>query len=188
LETLISEICRQSSEALEYVDYISSKFRESKSSCTVQTLFSILEKCLGFQQETFIIIDALDECDGREDLLHFLVDLSKSGLRLKLLLASRNERDIQQELGFLPQMTISDIDSAPDIELFILSSLNAMIKSKKLKLRHENLRMEIFECLCSRADGMYVLVPLSTVDLLTVHVHQVSMGQMSTRRIVCIHY
>jgi hypothetical protein len=101
----------------------------------------------------------LDECDGREDLLHFLVDLSKSGLRLKLLLASRNERDIQQELGFLPQMTISDIDSAPDIELFILSSLNAMIKSKKLKLRDENLRLEIFECLCSRADGMYVLVP-----------------------------
>jgi hypothetical protein len=139
---------------LAYVDDISSKFRESKSSCTVQTLFSILKKCLEFPQETFIVIDALDECDGREELLRFLVDLSKSALRLKLLLASRNERDIQQELGSLPQMALSDADSAPDIELFILSSLNAMIKSKKLKLRDESLRLEIFECLCSRANGM----------------------------------
>lgn len=153
METLISEICRQSPEALEYADDISSKFRESKSSCTVQTLVSILKKCLEFQQ-TFIIIDALDECDDREELLGFLVSLSTSGLRLKLLLASRNERDIQQELGSLPQMTLTGTESAHDIEVYIHSSLNAMIKSKKLKLRDANLQMEIFQCLCSGADGM----------------------------------
>jgi hypothetical protein len=153
LETLISEICRHNLDALAYVDDISSKFRESKSTCTIPTLFSILKKCLEFQQ-TFIIIDALDECDDRQELLGFFVDLSNSGLRLRLLLASRNERDIQQELGSLPQMTLTDTESSHDIEVYIHSSLNAMIKSKKLKLRDENLQMEIFECLCSSADGM----------------------------------
>jgi hypothetical protein len=153
LETLISDICRHNSDALAYVDDISSKFRESKSTCTVQTLFSILKKCLEFQQ-TFIIIDALDECDDRGELLHFLVGLSKSGLRLKLLLASRNERDIQQELQSLSQITLTSANSTHDIELFIHSRLNALIKSKKMKLRDEKLQLEIFQCLSSGADGM----------------------------------
>jgi hypothetical protein len=51
-------------------------------------------------------------------------------------------------------MTLTDTESAHDIEIYIHSSLNAMIKSKKLKLRDVNLQMEIFQCLSSGADGM----------------------------------
>ena len=156
LGTLVAEICRQSPEALEHIEEISSKYREFKSPCTLDTLCSALKECLDFQSRNFVIIDALDECNDRDEILRFIVDLAISCPKLNLLLMSRKEKNIQRELQSLPQMTLTDVNTIRDIERFVRSSLNAMIKSKRLKLRDESLHQEICESLCSRANGMYI--------------------------------
>lgn len=163
LQTIIAAISRQSPDALAYVDEISSKYREFKSPCTLETLYSILEKCLSFQTRNFIIIDALDECNDREELLKFVVDLSSSSPKLNLLVTSRKEKDIQRELQHLPQLMLVGENTSQDIEVFVKTSLDSMIKNKNLKIRDESIREEIFESLCSGADGMYDLhLPLLT--------------------------
>jgi hypothetical protein len=157
IETLIVSISRQSPATLAYVEDISKKYREFKSQCTFPTLCSILKKCLEFQQRNFVILDALDECNDREELLHFLVELSKSeSSSLNLLMSSRRETDIQKQLDHLPQITLAEASNAHDINLYIQSRLQEMINGKKLKLRDSNLQEEIFQCLSSRANGMYV--------------------------------
>ena len=168
IETLIVSMSYQSPAALDYVEDISKKYREFNSQCTFQTLCSILKKCLEFQQRNFIILDALDECNDREELLHFLVELSKSeSSRLNLLMSSRREADIQRQLDHLPQITLAEASNAHDIDLYIQSRLQEMVNGKKLKLRDPNLQEEIFQCLTSRANGMYV----SQANLNSKHTH-----------------
>lgn len=104
LEALIADICRQSPGAMAYVGEILSKYREFKSSPALNTLFSIFRWCLEFQLQTFVVIDALDELNGREELLRVILELSKSGSRLNLPLLSRKEKGILQELHSLPQI------------------------------------------------------------------------------------
>lgn len=168
IETLIVSMSRQSPAALAYVEDISKKYREFKSQCTFPTLCSILKKCLEFQQRNFIILDALDECNDREELLHFLVELSKSeSSSLNLLMSSRRETDIQRQLDHLSQITLAEASNAHDIDLYIQSRLQEMINGKKLKLRDPNLQEKIFQCLTSRAGGMYV----SQANLKSKHTH-----------------
>jgi hypothetical protein len=168
IETLIVSMSRQSPAALAYVEDISKKYREFKSQCTFPTLCTILKKCLEFQQRNFIILDALDECNDREELLHFLVELSKSeSSSMNLLMSSRRETDIQRQLDHLPQITLAEASNAHDIDLYIQSRLQEMINGKKLKLRDPNLQEEIFRCLTSRANGMYV----SQANLNSKHTH-----------------
>ncbi|KAH8790716.1 ankyrin repeat-containing domain protein [Hyaloscypha finlandica] len=156
IETLIVSMSRQSPAALAYVEDISKKYREFKSQCTFPSLCSILKKCLDFQQRNFIILDALDECNDREELLPFLVELSKTeSSGLNLLMSSRRETDIQRQLDHLPQITLAEASNAHDIDLYIQSRLQEMINGKKLKLRDPSLQEEIFQCLTSRANGMF---------------------------------
>ncbi|KAK5045237.1 hypothetical protein LTR84_009343 [Exophiala bonariae] len=103
---------------------------------------------------TFVIIDALDECDDRDKLLYFIVESSKSTPNLNLLATSRNEKDIHDTLQGLPQVELTDANTTLDIRIFVVARLEEMIKNRKLKLRDQNLRHEIFDSLCSRADGI----------------------------------
>lgn len=63
----------------------------------IQALFLALSAMLKAGSETFILIDALDEClVGREEPLQPIMKQAKSFPKARWLLASRNDQDIKQ--------------------------------------------------------------------------------------------
>jgi hypothetical protein len=127
-----------------------------------QALMCCLRRILQAFDNTFIILDALDESPRdmhRADVLQALVDMrawSESGLHL--LVTSREEPDIRDvlrdELCALPDEIISlkneFIDN--DIASFISGSLKNDYRLRKW----EKYRHEIQEALTKRAKGVYV--------------------------------
>lgn len=66
---------------------------------TFESLFATFLRMVNYVGKTQIIIDALDECTTRKDLLLWMEDLTNSGNpRLYLLSTSRKEEDIESEL------------------------------------------------------------------------------------------
>lgn len=76
-------------------------------------------------KQTFLVIDALDECTERPALLGILCTIiqHESGEHLKILVASREEQDIQASFSSLPFLSIRTQMSS-DIELYVNESID----------------------------------------------------------------
>jgi hypothetical protein len=78
---------------------------------TSETLSATLIAMLSHIEEVEIVIDALDECSGRKDLLRWVETLTQaSHATTRLLMTSRREEDIESELsGWMRQEDIIPI-------------------------------------------------------------------------------
>ncbi|KAH6662712.1 ankyrin repeat-containing domain protein [Halenospora varia] len=110
---------------------------------------------LGEFEETFIILDALDECKEREELLLLLESLNSWGIeKLHVLATSRRERDIEETLESLVTSKIC-LQSAlvnVDIGTYLFEQLQ---DDPKLKKWSANVRVEIKRTLMDGAQGMF---------------------------------
>lgn len=110
---------------------------------------------------TFIIIDALDECN-RQERQYLLDGLSKivkdSTGTVKIFVSSREEMEILDHLDGCPNVQIGAKNNQSDIEFFVNSEVGRLIQRKKL-LRGDvppKLRQRIEQVLCEQAQGMSV--------------------------------
>lgn len=120
----------------------------------VSTLRSTLEIC----GESFVIIDALDECidNGRRtEILTLLTELSKWALsNLHVLVTSRKEPDIEKSLT--PLLTLRPIciqtdQIQNDLRLYVRTHLR---KDSDLAKWSPKIKQEIEETLIEGANGM----------------------------------
>jgi hypothetical protein len=72
-------------------------FSLEKPQPTFDSLFETFKRMTNFLSSNFIIIDAVDECGTRVELLKRLWDLAKC-TNVQLLVTSRNEEDIEFKL------------------------------------------------------------------------------------------
>jgi hypothetical protein len=116
---------------------------------------SLLRDIIGRIQSKYIILDALDECTDREDLLTFICALADSKLlRLRILATSRPERDIEERLTPIADHNIN-IQSAivdRDIRVYIRDQLATDMKLKKWP---PSVQDEIATVMMEKAGGMY---------------------------------
>lgn len=108
--------------------------------------------------ETFIILDALDECTNRDGLLAFICDIISRKLgNIHLLFTSRRERDIEDAFeglfGVEDKICIQSALVKDDIETYIRGRLNTDPRLKRWR-KAIDIRKEIEESLTSKADGM----------------------------------
>src|ERR1700733_431792 len=104
--------------------------------------------------ETFIIIDALDECNEISQVAAWLEKLlTAGGGRLHVLITSRDKPDITGHLSSIPQQNVIYLDNLNDgdIKLYIDSRMK---KSRKLMLWSQEIQTDIRESLLGGADGM----------------------------------
>lgn len=99
-----------------------------------------------------IVIDALDECDSREDVMATLLDLSQRGCS-RIFVTSRAERDISLKFQSLPRISLESKTAAmtKDINIYIS---NRLIKEQRLSWLKEDIRNCIIESLEVNARGM----------------------------------
>ena len=106
--------------------------------------------------QKYIILDALDECIDREDLLTFIRELTNLKLRnLLILVTSRREKDIEDELSSIANynINIQSVLVDTDIRIYIRDRMAIDIKLKKWPNSVQN---EIITALMEKVGGMYV--------------------------------
>ena len=123
---------------------------------TKQYLKAAMSRC----GDSFIVIDALDECESaeREEVTTFLRSLleSEEAYRVKVLITSRPEDGLSLAFNDQSGYRIDVDDTTEDIEPFVVNRVGELVRSKKL-LRGKvlpDLQKEIIDTLNRKADGM----------------------------------
>ncbi|KAG0636032.1 hypothetical protein HOY80DRAFT_979434 [Tuber brumale] len=112
-----------------------------------------LPKLLETRPKTVIVIDALDECQDRSEILDSLSKLHEpaSG-KVNLLITSRQEADIKWTFSGAPSIAIKPVDIKGDIKRFVTAEIERQPKLRRLP---PHMKVEIMNALTVRADGMF---------------------------------
>ena len=154
--SLLEQLVWRSAKALACLELLYFRCQDGKQQPTQDALEVALQQILDLPGETFIILDALDECSEREELLLLLEHLSSWGAgNLHLLATSRRERDI--EISLKPLVT-SEVCLQSDLVNFDIDThiSQRLQNDPKLKKWPANVRGEIKDTLMEGAQGMYV--------------------------------
>jgi hypothetical protein len=158
LRSLIVQLSTQSAKLPESLDALFACSQDGQQRPTTDALALTLQHVLGGFQQTFIILDALDECKEREELLGLIEDIVNWKLdKLHILATSRRGRDIEETLEPLVtgQVCIQSALVNADIHVHICERLQ---NDPKLKWP-EHVQGEIEKALMNGAHGMYVMTP-----------------------------
>ena len=126
---------------------------------TVEESTALIIKLTQHRGLTTIVVDALDECEPilRDELLEaFSEILRNSGGLIKILVSSREDRDLVCHLKECLNLEIKASSNQADINYFVDSEVDKLIRTKKLLFGNvpEDLRQQIKAVLCEKAQGM----------------------------------
>ena len=129
------------------------KHGNGRERSSLKCLQETLENVIAGFDDVYIMIDSLDECGERIELLHWIKAMAaRNSTKLHLLFTSRPEPDIVNHLMSIARLISAHFDalaSASDIELYIDS---------RLRLNHvwdDTIKCLIKETLIAGANGMY---------------------------------
>ncbi|KAL3428669.1 hypothetical protein BDV09DRAFT_201363 [Aspergillus tetrazonus] len=120
------------------------------------------------QAVTYLLVDALDECEtGLSDLLKLIARTkSVSATQVKWIVSSRNRDDIEQEIEFGDEETKLSLELNAD---YISEAVAAYIDykvSRLKKLQRNEIRLEwVKEQLCQKSDGTFLWVALVVQEM-----------------------
>ena len=122
-----------------------------KRRLTLPVLMEILV-VLSVERKFILLVDALDECDKRGDMLNTIVSL-KQAVNINMLITSRAEPEIQDTLFFFRKLCIESNlqEVGQDIRRYIEHCLES---DRKLLWLNPSVRSDIANSLNSRSHGM----------------------------------
>jgi hypothetical protein len=148
----MQQLCSQSTSALSILDELY-QHGAGRPTPNNKELVKALRKIVEALPHTYIILDALDECPERDELLGFLQEIAEWKLdQLHVLVTSRLLTDIEEALDFVGarrvalQSHVVDLD----IETYVRTRLRV---DKALKWP-SIVQGEIETCLTKKAGGM----------------------------------
>jgi hypothetical protein len=161
VDSLIRSLIVQFAASYEGIPATLAKLYQSchdgKSQPSMQSLQSVLLTILESFDEIYIVLDALDECTEKKDLLKWIKQITSwKRSKLHLLVTSRLEEDIAMDLRLLDpdHVYIRQDLITPDVERYIDCTLrgeNAFNRwNDKIKA---NIKCKLMES----AGGMFVL-------------------------------
>lgn len=157
VRSLLFQLALQQSNSLQVLHHLYQKCGNGQHQPAEDVVRSLLKDTVACKGQKFIMLDALDECADREDFLTFIHELVNSQQQcLHIMITSRRERDIEEQLGFLAKYNIA-IQSAivdEDIRVYVHDRLATDIKLKKWP---DPVQKEIVAVIMEKADGMYRL-------------------------------
>jgi len=125
---------------------------------TRDMLLATLHQMMESFKETFIILDALDECSERQELLEDIEDFNRwTNVNLHILSTSRREKDIAEWVEPLAhnggKMSINSVRVNDDIRAYVHERLRADPGLKRWR-KELKVQQEIENTLLDKADGM----------------------------------
>lgn len=156
IRSLLVQLAHQQGR-LQTLEQLYQKCENGQQQPGEDVIRSLLKDTLVFTGHKYIILDALDECADREDFMTFIGKLVDSHMEsLHIMITSRREKDIEDQLGSLADYKIN-IQSAvvdEDIRVYVYHRLATDSKMKKWS---KDVQTTIIAALMEKADGMYVL-------------------------------
>ena len=155
LRSIIVQLCKRKNEVPQELHQLYQQClkgeRQPQKLSLVQILSSILTS------RTFVLLDAIDECEtgtDRNDLLDTIEGIMETSKSLNLLITSRKESDIEERLKTLFDycMAIEENVANADIALHIR---NRLTNDVKLQQWDSETKQEIEHALVEGAHGMY---------------------------------
>src|SRR6266478_3239375 len=134
LRSLITQLSSHNSGYSDTLTAVFSKSKNGQRQPTLEDLLITLKHMIRGFQHTYVIVDALDECQDREQLLALIEEIMSWKLgSLHILATSRQEREIEDCVGPRASAQV-DLHSAlvdADIEAYIHESLRNDPKLRK---------------------------------------------------------
>lgn len=163
LITQLSQHCIQSPTAL--LNLFSTHLNGQRQPSSDE-LLQVLRQLIQDFSASFIVLDALDECTEREELLlPILEEIARWRLEnLHVIVTSRYEADILSSLGCLipdnSRVPLESKEVDPDITSYVRHRLSADRNLRRWQKQPE-VHREIEAVLTEKAHGMYVLLALT---------------------------
>jgi hypothetical protein len=154
IRSLITQLSFQSPSCPDALAALYSQNQNGQRQPTTESLMITLKSILRGFQHAYVILDALDECGDREQLLSLIEDITEWKLgMLHVLTTSRKEQDIDDCIGPIVSAQIN-LHSAlvnVDIQTHLHERLKNDLKLKKWPTKvHEQIEVTLME----KADGM----------------------------------
>jgi len=154
VRSLIEQLSDQSSGTPEALRTLYSQNQDGARQPTVKVLVETLRGIIRGFKQTYIIVDALDECSEREKLLVLIGDIIdwKIGT-LHILATSRKEQDIEDYLSSLisDEINIQSTFVDADIQVHVRERLR---NDRRLRKWSVDAQLEIETALVDGAHGM----------------------------------
>lgn len=153
IRSLLTQFSAQSPALPRVLDALYVRHHYGSCQPNTEQLVSTLIDVLDAFESSFIILDALDECRDRDDLMAFIKRMLDQTCRPGILVASRKEHDIQEHLE--PWTTKVIPMEANFVNIDIHSYIQAeLCHNSRLKKWPSQVKEHISDALMQRADGM----------------------------------
>ena len=161
VRSLISQLSQQCDKVPVTLETLFSSCENRQRHPLLDDFLEVLQDIIQGFPQSYIILDALDECANRAELMDILKSMVEWRLeKLHILVTSRQERDIESSLkDFVDEQNIICLQSKSvdkDIHTYIRQRLSHDKNLEKWQKDH-GIRQEIEEALIKGAHGMYVL-------------------------------
>jgi hypothetical protein len=158
IRSLITQLSAQSGGISKPLESLFSYCMNGERQPVTHSLLTTLRQMVEEFSETFIILDALDECVERKELLADIKEIAKWKLgKLHILVTSRKERDIERSLGSLindqGEVHIQNTMVNDDIRAYVRKRLEADEELERWRSKQE-VQDEIETKLMGKANGM----------------------------------
>jgi hypothetical protein len=160
IKALITQLSQQCIKIPTALDALYTSCRKGEHRPSADALFSTLKQMILEFPESYLVLDALDECDNWDEALGVLQNLeSLESRNLHILVTSRKERDIERSLtSFLTQECCIDLQAAlvdEDIRRYVHHRWSNDRNLEKWKSK-PRIQAEVEEALFARTNGMWV--------------------------------
>jgi hypothetical protein len=126
LRSLLEQLCSRSNDAFRVLDQLYNEHGAGRQPPANKSLVKALRKIVAALPRTYIILDALDECPNRDELLEFLKEAVEWKVDdFHVLVTSRHMKDIEEALDTASARRVclqSQLVNS-DIETYIRSRL-----------------------------------------------------------------
>ena len=158
IRSLISQLSSQYGSTPYGLEALHSSCINGERQPTPSMLLATLHQMMESFEETFIILDALDECLDRQELLEDIEELNHwTDVNLHILSTSRREKDIEERIEPLAhcegKIRIDSIHVNDDIRTYVHEKLQTDMKLKRW-YKEPKVQQEIENALMDKADGM----------------------------------
>ena len=97
--SLIMQLSAQSMSTLKALEELFTHHQNGNQNPSTKGLVATLKEIINSSQQTYIILDALDECKERKELLLLIKEMTEWNMgKLYILATSRKEKDIEESL------------------------------------------------------------------------------------------
>ena len=165
--SLIAQLCDQNEHAWGRLEQLFTSCKDGKDRPTTQSLRTTLHAMIETFNAIRVVLDALDECQTRKELLPWIREFVTSSKNVDIIVTSRKEEDIESALiRWMRADAIVPIQRGPVNEDIFAYVHNRVRTDKGLDRwqAYPKVQDEIQTKVMEKADGMYVIkAPLTLV-------------------------